>query len=263
MAKARTPSAGTTAPTHQAPAVARAVGVLKLLARMREPMGVNAIARELEVVPSSCLHILRALADDGLVQIDPRSKQYSLGLGLLTLAHDMLGRNLFAQLVQPELETIARKYGATATAVELDGRERMVVVAVAQAPTFLQIQVGVGSRFPAYISATGRCVAAASNFNPVQLKQRFAALKWQAAPSFEEWLHQVGAARANGFAVDQGNYIAGFTIVAALVAGADQVQRAISIVAVSEQVAAKQRAALERDTREMAERVTARLRGLR
>ncbi len=263
MAKNTQTSAPPSAPTHQAPAVARAIGVLKLLARMRVPMGVNAIARELDVVPSSCLHILRALADDGLVQVDPRSKQYALGLGLLTLAHDMLGRNLFAQLVQPELETIARKYGATATAVELDGRERMVVVAVAQAPTFLQIQVGVGSRFPAYISATGRCVAAASGLNPAQLKQRFAALKWQSPPPFEEWLRQVEAVRSNGYAVDHGNYIAGFTIVAALVAGADQTQRAISIVAVSEQVAAKQRAALERDTREMAERVTARLRGLR
>lgn len=263
MAKNTQTSAPASAPTHQAPAVARAIGVLQLLARMRVPMGVNAIARELDVVPSSCLHILRALADDGLVQVDPRNKQYALGLGLLTLAHDMLGRNLFAQLVQPELETIARKYGATATAVELDGRERMVVVAVAQAPTFLQIQVGVGSRFPAYISATGRCVAAASGLNPAQLKQRFTALKWQSPPPFEEWLRQVDAARSNGYAIDHGNYIAGFTIVAALVAGADQTQRAISIVAVSEQVAAKQRAALERDTREMAERVTTRLRGLR
>ena len=113
------------------------------------------------------------------------------------------------------------------------------------------------------LAIVGRCVAAASNFNPVQLKQRFAALKWQSPPAFEEWLREIEAARANGFAVDQGNYIADFTIVAALVAGADQTQRAISIVAVSEQVAAQQRAALERDTREMAERVTARLRGLR
>ena len=251
------------ATTHQAPAVARAVGILKLLARRSEPMGVNAIARELGLGPSSCLHILRALTADGMVQADPRTKQYSLGLGLLTLAHDMLGRNHFAALVQPELERIARKYGATATAVELDGRERMVVVGVAQAPTFLQIQVGVGSRFPAYISATGRCVAAHSGLDPAQLKQRFAALKWQEAPTFETWLREVDLARANGFAVDQGNYICGFTIVAALVETAEAARHAISIVAVSEQVSDKSLAKLARDTREAAGGVAARLRGLR
>ena len=258
----KTPTEGTMS-THQAPAVSRAISILKLLANRAEPMGVNAIARELDVAPSSCLHILRALAEDGLVQTDPKTKQYSLGLGLLTLAHDMLGRNHFAALVQPELEAIAARYGATGTAVELDSRERMVVVAVAQAPTFLQIQVGVGSRFPAYISATGRCVAAHSGLTQAQLKQRFAALKWQAPPSFETWLGEVDAARENGFAIDRGNYICGFTIVAALVGGADQTQRAISIVAVSEQINDKLRATLERDTRDAAARLTARLRGLK
>ena len=84
MAKSTDTPSPPAAPNHQAPAVARAIGVLKLLARERQPMGVNAIARGLDVVPSSCLHILRALAEDGLVQVDPRSKQYSLGLGLLT-----------------------------------------------------------------------------------------------------------------------------------------------------------------------------------
>ncbi|MFN0161444.1 MAG: IclR family transcriptional regulator [Burkholderiales bacterium] len=246
--------------THQAPAVARAIRVLKLLAAEREPMGVNAIARELDVVPSSCLHILRALADDGLVQVDTRSKQYALGLGLLTLAHDMLGKSHFASLVQPELERLARRYGATATAVELDTRERMVVVAVAQAPTFLQIQVGVGSRFPAYISATGRCVAAHAGLDRAQLRQRFAALKWQAPPRFDDWLTEVDAARSKGFAVDVGNYICGFTIVAALVGATEAPRQAISIVCVSEQINQERRAALEEDTRETALRLGARLR---
>jgi DNA-binding IclR family transcriptional regulator len=225
-------------------------------------LGVNAVARELDVAPSSCLHILRALAEDGLVQADPRTKQYSLGLGLLTLAHDMLGRNHFASLVQPELERIARVYGATATAVELDTRERMVVVAVAQAPTLVQIQVGVGSRFPAFISATGRCVAARSGLNRARLKQRFAALKWDAPPAFDDWMREIEAAGRDGYAIDRGNYIAGITIVAALVGEEGPAERGISIVAVSQQLEQKQLTSLERDTREAARRVAARLRGL-
>lgn len=226
-------------------------------------MGVNAIAKAIGVVPSSCLHILRALAEDCMVQVDQRSKQYSLGLGLLTLAHDMMGRNHFAKLVQPEIEQIALKHGVTATAVELDERERMVVVAMAQGSTILKIQVGLGSRFPAYISATGRCVAAHSGLTRVQLKRRFMALKWQLAPGFEDWLRQVKAVRKSGIAVDPGNYICGFTIVAALVHGPAGPKQAISIVGVSEQLRGKALAALKRDTQGAAQRVSVQLHGLK
>jgi DNA-binding IclR family transcriptional regulator len=251
-------------PSHRAPAVTRAIGVLKLLGRSGEPLGVNAIARELDLVPSSCLHILRALADDGLVHADPKSKQYTLGLGLLALAHDMLGRNQFARMVQPELDTIARKYGVTATAVELDGRDRMVVVAMAQAATILKIQVGLGSRFPAYISATGRCIAAQSGLSEAQLKQRFAALQWQSPPKFSDWLLQVEAARSNGVAEDIGNYITGFTVAAAAVNGqGGEARHFISVVGVSEQLTGKTLASVKRDTKRAAQRVSDQLNSLR
>lgn len=247
----------------RAPAVARAIEVLRLLGRSGDPHGVNAIARALDMAPSSCLHILRALAGEGLVQADPGTKQYTLGIGLLELAHDMLGRNHFARIVQPELNRIAHKHGVTATGVELYGRDRMVVVAMAQAPTILKIQVGVGSRFPAYISATGRCVAAHSNLSEAQLKQRFLSLEWQSPPRFDVWLREVKAARESGVAVDAGNYITGFTVVAAPVEGPVEIRQAMSIVGVSEQLSGRALTALKRDTKEAAHRVSAQLNGLR
>lgn len=247
--------------THRAPAVSRAIDVLKLLGRSNEPMGVNAIARELDVVPSSCLHILRALSDDGLVQADPKTKQYTLGLGLLALAHDMLGRNRFAQMVQPELDALAHKYGVTATAVELDGLERMVVVAMAQAraTTILKIHVGLGSRFPAFISATGRCIAAHCNLSEADLKKQFAKLTWQSAPKFTDWLAEVKLARRNGVAVDIGNYISGFTVVAAPVINGPDLRRVVSVVGVSDQLSGRKLTGAKLDTKVSAERVAAKL----
>jgi DNA-binding IclR family transcriptional regulator len=246
-------------PEHRAPAASRAIRALKVLARSREPLGVNAVARELGVVPSSCLHILRALVDEGLVQVDPVSKRYSLGLGILTLAHDMLGKDHFVQLVQPELARLVARYPVTATAVELDDRERMVVVAVEQSPALYRLEVGVGNRFPAFISATGRCVAARSTLSRSQLRQRFNALQWQAPPKFEDWYREVEAVRQTGIAVDHGNYICGITIVASLVDGPDGPRRAISIVSVSEQMPEKKLASLKRDTLAAAQRISAQL----
>jgi DNA-binding IclR family transcriptional regulator len=244
---------------HRAPAVTRAIHVLKLLGRSREPLGVNAIARSLDLVPSSCLHILRALAEEGLVRMDARTKQYSLGLGLLALTRDMLGHNHFAQVVQPELDRIAQRYGVTSTAVELDGADRMVVVAMAQAATPLKIQVSLGSRFPALISATGRCVAAHLELSEAQLKHKFSALQWQSPPKFDDWLEEVRACRRNMVAADVGNYITGFTVVAAPVMSPGGVRQVLSAVGVTEQISGRALAQLKKDTKEAAQRVTEQL----
>ena len=37
-------------------------------------MGVKAIAQALDLVPSTCLHILRALVSEQLVKVDPATK---------------------------------------------------------------------------------------------------------------------------------------------------------------------------------------------
>jgi len=239
----------------RAPAVTRAIAVLKLLKRSNEPLGVNAIARAVNVVPSSCLHILSALTEGGLVQCDARTKQYTLGLGVLSLAQAMLGRNHFAHVVKPELEIIARKYSATALGLELDERERMAVVAIAQADTMVKFDVGVGSRFPAYVSAVGRCVAAQSGLSASNLKQRFMSLKWQSPPRFEDWMEEVAAALKSGVGMDPGNYIKGFTVVAAPLAAPAGIRQAISVVVVSDSLTPAILSGLKRDVKEAAQRI--------
>src|SRR5690625_5070447 len=189
----------------RAPAATRAAAVLKLLGNVSEPLGVNAVARELDVVPSSCLHVLRALHDEGLVHMHPITKKYKLSVGVLKLARNMLAHNQFVQLAQPHLDQLANDFSVTATAVELDGQDRMVVVGMAQAATLLKIQVSIGSRFPAYISATGRCIAAAGSLSREELKKHFDAMQWQAAPKFNTWLKEIEEVRKVGVAVDAGN----------------------------------------------------------
>lgn len=250
-------------PSNRAPAVSRAIAVLKLLGRSPEPMGVNAIARELGVVPSSCLHILRALAEDALVQVHPRTKHYSLGLGLLPLTQGMLRRNQFAKLVQPELEALAAKHRVSAAGVELDGADHMVVLATAQPTMPVAIEVALGSRLPALVSATGRCIAANSGLPERELKKKFSAVKWASPPSFATWLKDVEEARKEGVAQDIGNYMKGFTVVAAAVIVGGEMRQAITVVGVSEQLNGGRLTALRRDLKRCAQAVSERLEVLR
>lgn len=199
---------------REVPAVTRAVAILRRLGRADEPMGVNPLARELKLVPSTCLHILRVLQDEGLVNFDPETKRYSIGLGILAIARSAIQRNSFPALIQPHLTELSERFGVTCLATEMLGAGHMIVVALSQSSVPFRLQVDLGSRFPTLISATGRCFAAYNSPDPRQLEPEFRRLAWDHPPAFEAWLDQVEEARQQGYAVDGGSYISGVTVVA-------------------------------------------------
>ncbi len=204
----------------QVPAVTRAAAMLRLLSTSPVPVGVNQIARELDIIPSTCLHILRALTAEGLVAVDPITKRYRLGLQIVTLAKAALREGIGEQ-AKPYLDELVRKYGVTAIAVSASGEDHYVVTALSHASAAIRLHVDLGSRFPALISATGRCFAAYSNRTRSQLKTQFDRLKWYDAPTFEQWEADVVQVRERGYAIDDGKYISGINIIAAPVLGKD------------------------------------------
>ena len=116
--------------------------------------------------------------------------------------------------MQPQLDDLSRRYGVTAIGVELPNLQHMIVVALSRSQAPVRLHVDVGSRFPALISATGRCVAAFGSHPPAEIEKRFRALRWNNAPSYEAWRKEVETVRRQGYSIDRGNYIAGVTIVA-------------------------------------------------
>lgn len=201
--------------THRrVPAVTRAIGILRRLGASSEPLGVNQLARELGLVPSTCLHILRVLVDEGLVAFDDHSKRYTVDIGILPIARSAIQRNGFATVIQPMLTDLSNSFGVTAIATQLVDQRQMVVLALSQARQPFRLAVDLGSRFPALISATGRCVAAFSNFDAASLRSGFDRLKWDNPVTFHDWKAQLEEIRRNGYGVDRGAYISGVTIVA-------------------------------------------------
>jgi DNA-binding IclR family transcriptional regulator len=201
--------------TSKAPAISRAAAVLRLLGKSDAPLGVQAIARELGLVPSTCLHVLRALVAEELVSFDNDTKRYSLEAGVLTLARHWLRRNRFTDLAQPLLDRIGQTSDVTLLGVQIVGLEHIIVVVTSQSGHNLQLSTQIGSRFPALISATGRCIAAFGGHTDEELAARFRTLRWDEPPSFAQWKAQVRQTREQGFALDTGNYISGVTVLAA------------------------------------------------
>jgi len=220
-----------------APAVTRAAAILRLLARHDEPLGVNSIAKELNLVPSTCLHILRALAAESFVYVDPASKLYSLDAGLLPLAQKIMRQDDFGQRVVPFLESFATDFGVTAVGVRVTGLRHMVVLALSQPNVAFRLYVEIGSHFPALISATGRCCAAFGHHDPKAIKGAFSELHWDRPPTLKDWLAEVEDAKKAGFSIDNGRYLRGITVVAAPVFNRNgQMSHALTTVGLSERL---------------------------
>lgn len=221
---------------RQVPALSRGIAILRLLGRSDAPLGVHAIARALDLVPSTCLHILRVLTAEHLVAVDPASKKYVVAAGLVALARSALRQHTFPATVQPVLAELAAMYRSTAIAVETSTLDHMIVVALARADSPLRVHVDIGSHFPALISATGRCVAAFGNHPWAEIRPRFDKLRWDVPPTLATWRSEIRATKAAGYAVDDGHYIRGVSIVAAPVPMPNGSINALVVVGVSEQM---------------------------
>jgi DNA-binding IclR family transcriptional regulator len=242
--------------------VTRAVAILRLLGRSEEPLGVNAIARALELIPSTCLHILRVLVAEELVGFDPSTKRYQLAAGLVSLARSALRGTGLAEVAQPELDRLSRRYGITAAGVQVLGLEHIVVVAISRSDHALRLHVDVGSRFPALLSASGLCIAAFGAHPWPALERHFRGLRWDQPPALETWRAAIETTRREGYAVDEGHYLRGVTVVAAPVAGAgDAVRHVVVAVGVSEQIRQIGVGALGQELRALGERLSRRMGG--
>jgi len=220
-------------------------------------MGVKAIAQALDLVTSTCLHILRVLVDEDLVQVDA-TKRYSLGVGMLALARSVIESNRFPAAVQPALDRLSLQWSVTAIGVQIGSLEHMVVLALSQSKIPFRLHVDVGSRFPTLISATGRLVAAYSDQPWTEIERRFRALRWQNAPDLDNWRRELATVRKKGYAIDRGNYISGVTVLAVPIFNArNEVKYTLVAAGFADQLDSKRCVAIAKDMRAEADRVTA------
>ena len=204
---------------REVPAVTRSIAILRLLGRMQQPMGVKAIADALGLVPSTCLHILRVLVEEELVNADPHTKRYSLGSGMISLARSVLEGGGFTQLVQPYLDEMAQQHGVSVMGVEVTPKQSVLVLALAHSEQPFRLHTDVGSQFSTWVSATGRLIAAHSGQTWPQLRQHFKKIPWDLAPTYDTWKKQVELALDRGWSVDKDCFMSGVTVLAVPVFG--------------------------------------------
>lgn len=200
--------------TKAVPAASRTIAILRLLAGNPHPMSLSEIASKLDLIPSTCLHILRVLVAESLVAVDRPTKRYSVGVGILPLARSFLAKDGMAAFLQRKLEELSRQFGVSTVASRLD-RDRFIAISMSVPLHVFALNAGLGSRFPVDVSASGRCYAAFGPEDPDAVADRLGKWRWANVPDRATWLAEVEECRKRGYAVDRECYVAGVTVIAA------------------------------------------------
>lgn len=198
------------------PAVQNAARILRLLASCGTSLGTTQIARETGLNVSSVFNILRTLSHEGMLSFDPQAKTYRIGIGLLEFAAPLLGANP-TDLIRPLLTEIAHEHKVLIVLYEVTENERIVLTDRFAAPNIIQAVIPLGSRFPVFAGAIGRCYAARLDLDEKAVRAGYESVQWQVPPGFDTYWKDVATARENGYARDRGQLTRGIEIVSSLV----------------------------------------------
>lgn len=238
-------------------ALATGLKVLRYLSELNRPAGVSQIARDLKLNGSTCFNILKTLVQEDLIIFMQDDKTYMVGPGLLALVKGAIEIDIVRRAIRPHLEALAREHRVTATLFERASDNRMILVDVAESPNDLRIHMNVGQRMPLMAGAYGRCMAAFLDLTLEEIETRFVEVRWQAPPSFKDYLADVKKTKSTGYAVDRDNFSIGAMVISApIFNAAEQPNMVISIVGFSAQIDATYELAIARDLRNRAQEIS-------
>lgn len=155
--------AGTTPGSGQSQSIAtveRALDVLLLFGRStKSDHGVTEIAVELDLSKAAVHRILTSLRNRGLVELDERSRRYSLGAAALGLGRAYLDRQDIRTIAGPELTWLSRESQETATLSIRTGDTRMYLDQVVPDQE-IRMEVSLGVTYPLYAGSSSKAFLA-------------------------------------------------------------------------------------------------------
>ncbi|MFJ2718196.1 MULTISPECIES: IclR family transcriptional regulator [unclassified Streptomyces] len=107
------------------------IGVLRTFSVDEPELGVTEIATRVGLHKSTVSRILATLEQDGLVERDPGSRRFRLGLGVIAMAGPLLADLDVRRAAYPVLQELSHRTGETAALLVWNGAEAVCVEQVA------------------------------------------------------------------------------------------------------------------------------------
>jgi DNA-binding IclR family transcriptional regulator len=183
----------------------RTVELLELLARIREPLTLSEIHRELSYPKSSLFVLLRTLVARGWVETDRRGTGYSIGVRALLVGTSYLDRDPVIRAATRILEQLRAEVNETVHLARLDGPD-IVYLASRESAHHLRLTSRVGRRLPAYATSLGKALLA--ELPDAEVEARLPEVLTPVTPDTlterPKLLADLQATRERGYAVERG-----------------------------------------------------------
>ncbi len=197
--------------------VQKAMEVLKIFSIDTPELSLTEISERMNLHKSSIFRILNTLVLSGLVEKDPVTNRYRLGLLLLDLANQVLNRYDLRDRTGPYLEALAQETGEIIHLSILDGVDIVYLEKKGQGQP-LTVATRVGGRYPAYASAMGKVLLSAlppQDLSDVLKACPLKKLTPTTITEVPELLKALERVKAQGFALDNEESFPGVCCVAA------------------------------------------------
>lgn len=196
--------------------VASAIRVLKSFSEDEVEIGISALAKRLGLSKSTVHRLASTLTAEGLLEQNPDSGRYRLGLGLFALGALVRRRMDVSNQALPHLHTLREKTGETVHLATLDQGNIMYLFNL-ESPQAIRMRSYIGARRPAFCTSEGRALLA---FQPLEvigrvLKEPMLARTPQTSIDPAELRKTLDAVRRNGYAIDDEESEAGMRGIAA------------------------------------------------
>ncbi|WP_245651490.1 IclR family transcriptional regulator [Streptosporangium amethystogenes] len=122
-------------------------------------LGVTEIADALRMSKAAVHRILASLRVRGLIQLDPATRRYSLGVGAMRLGLAYLDRLDIRRIAAPELMTLSQRTNETATLSTRTGWTRIYVDQVTP-PREVIMSVTLGAPYPLHAGGSSKAFLA-------------------------------------------------------------------------------------------------------
>ncbi len=206
------------------PAVEQASRILVCLSRGPKPkMRLTEICNKVDIHYSKGFSILNTLNQFGFVEKDSQSKTYSLGVGLVSLARNVLDHLDLRDFVVPYLEELTKETRQT-TLFGLIRAEQVFVIARHESGNNIGVNIKIGHRFHIPSGAHGKAIVA---FMTEVDRERILARKRlyfygdSSQMNLKQLRDELAQCRRLGFARDVGDMQPGINAVSAPVFGPD------------------------------------------
>lgn len=168
-------------------------------------------------LPRSSAHgLLNTLCTAGWLNHNPANRQFSLGLRAWQVGQLYTGHQTLANAAKPAMDRLSASLGETVQLALLDGVEN-VYIAISRAPEGMRLGSSVGMRLLAHATGIGKALL--SLLEPEDAEQRLNSvalprLTSKTVTDVHALARLVAEAKANGYALDDEEYLDGCRCVA-------------------------------------------------